>query len=191
MRQEVTDIFNKYYPDNSLAFKYLWDHSVAVTEAALLIAKKHPDLKPDIDFIENASMLHDIGIFLTNARKMGCFGEFPYLAHGYLGRELLEKEDLKDYALVCERHVGVGISNNDVILNNLPLPVRDMLPVTLEEEIICYADKFFSKSSPEPTKPKDINKIRNKIAKRGKEHADRFDAFVNKFGWTYIYRDPE
>jgi len=124
---------------------------------------------------------------MTNAPGIGCFGEYPYLAHGYLGRELLEKEGLSEYALVCERHVGVGISQKDILIDNLPLPPRDMLPITLEEEIICYADKFFSKSSPKPTKPKDIEKIRKKIARRGKEHAKRFEDMVKKFGWKYLY----
>ena len=51
-----------------------------------------PELSPDIEFIRTAALLHDIGIFMTHAPKFGCFGDHPYLAHGYLGRELLERE---------------------------------------------------------------------------------------------------
>jgi hypothetical protein len=28
----------------------------------------------------------------------------------------------------------------------LPLPARDMFPLSVEERLICYADKFFSKT---------------------------------------------
>ena len=140
-------LLKKYYPQSSIAFQYLHSHSIAVAELAVDIALKHPELNPDIEFIRTAALLHDIGIFMTHAPKFGCFGDHPYLAHGYLGRELLEREGYPDHALVCERHVGVGITQEDIMRNNLPLPPRDMVPLTIEEEIVCYADKFFSKDS--------------------------------------------
>ena len=96
--------------------------------------------------MEEAAMLHDIGIFLTHAPSLGCNGPHPYLKHGHLGCKLLEKEGLPKHALVCERHVGVGITRKDVLDHKLPLPAKDMLPLSLEEKIICYADKFFSKN---------------------------------------------
>ncbi|MEZ4602993.1 MAG: hypothetical protein R2861_06175 [Desulfobacterales bacterium] len=37
------------------------------------------------------------------------------------------------------------MSVDEIQTHHLPLPLRSMVPVTLEEEIICYADKFFSK----------------------------------------------
>jgi len=55
-----------------------------------------------LGFIEEAALLHDIGIFNTNLPKIGCYGRHPYISHGYLGRELLENEGLAAHALVCE-----------------------------------------------------------------------------------------
>ena len=56
---------------------------------------------------------------------------------------------LPRHALVCERHTGTGITVSDIRDQHLPLPLRDFSPVSVEEQLICYADKFFSKSRPD------------------------------------------
>ena len=53
---------------------------------------------------------------------------------------------MRDHARTCERHVGVGLAREDILAQGLPLPMRDMVPKTIEEIIICYADEFFSKT---------------------------------------------
>ena len=173
-------IIQKYYQIDSKSYQLLVEHSKLVTKKAIEIAKKVPHLNPDLKFIEEASMLHDIGIFLTNAPRIDCFGKKHYICHGYLGREILEKEGLPKHALVCERHIGVGISINDIEKQNLPLPKRNMLPISIEEQIICFADKFFSKSDP---KEKSIEKIREELSKFGKTKT--FDEWINKFKYIY------
>ena len=50
------------------------------------------------------------------------------------------------HALVCERHTGAGLSLKDIMDQKLPVPPREMLPVSMEEQVICFADKFFSKT---------------------------------------------
>ena len=90
-------------------------------------------------------MLHDIGIFLTDAPGIFCFGDKPYICHGYLGADLLREEGFPRHALVCERHTGAGISAESIIKQDLPIPHREMLPVSMEEQVICFADKFFQK----------------------------------------------
>jgi len=139
------EIIEKYYKDNPGAKDILIAHGEMVAKKATELAKKVKHLNPDLKFIKEAAILHDIGIFLTNAPQINCYGDKPYICHGYLGRELLEKEGLPKYALVCERHVGVGITIENIKKNNLPLPKRDMTPQSIEEKIICLADKFFSK----------------------------------------------
>ena len=90
-------------------------------------------------------MLHDIGIFLTSAPDIGCTGDTPYICHGYLGAELLREEGFPTHARVCERHTGTGLTKEQIIKNGWPLPAQDFQPESLEEQIICFADKFFSK----------------------------------------------
>ena len=101
-------------------------HSRSVTDKALALAKKHPELDLDLNFIEEAAMLHDIGIFLTDAPDIQCFGTHPYICHGYLGADLVRKEGFPRHALVCERHTGAGLSLQDIEEQNLPVPHRDM-----------------------------------------------------------------
>jgi uncharacterized protein len=126
-------------------------------------------------------MLHDIGIFMTDAHDIGCFGDKEYICHGYLGRELLEKEGLPRHALVCERHVGVGVSLADIDKNHLPVPRRDMLPITLEEKIICYADKFFSKSKGALYTARPIEEVRRQVTRYGAEQLRRFEQMFRMF----------
>ncbi len=174
-------IIQKYYQIDSKSYQLLVEHSNAVTKKAIEIAKKVPHLNPDLKFIEEASMIHDIGIFLTNAPEIECFGENPYICHGYLGRELLEKEGFPKHALVCERHVGVGISIKDIEGQKLPIPKRDMLPISIEEQIICFADKFFSKNEEFLSKEKSLNKIRNGLLKFGNNKTKMFDEWIKEF----------
>ncbi len=181
-------IIEKYYPIDSKRFRYYFTHCKTVTELALKIAAKNPHLNADVEYIETASMLHDIGIFMTNAPQIGCYGKHPYICHGYLGRELLEKEGLPNIAPICERHIGTGITLEDILQHRLPLPHRDMCPQSIEEKIICYADKFFSKSAKELTTPKPVQKILKKLSPFGEEKVLRFREFIEMFGVDYIYR---
>ena len=169
------EIIRKYYAHDSVVFPILVEHSRMVIQKSLEIAKGLKDLGPDIAFIEEAAMLHDIGIFMTNSPIIGCFGEKRYICHGYLGRELLENEGLPVHALVCERHVGVGLSAGDIDRQALPLPKRDMLPDSIEEKIICYADKFFSKKAGEMHREKSLPEVRQDMLRYGEGHLRRFD----------------
>lgn len=174
------EIIAKYYKPRSKAYKILVGHSSLVTEKALKIAQNHKELLPDRVFIEEAAMLHDIGIFKTNAPDLYCFGEYPYICHGYLGCELLVAEGLPEHGLVCERHTGVGITIEEIITNKLPLPLRDYMPVSVEEQIICFADKFFSKSG-DLFHEKTLNEVRTSMQKFGDKNVARFNEWCEIF----------
>ena len=73
------DIIRKYYMLDSLAGQSLLIHSQLVRDKAQSLVIRHPEMDLDIPFIQEAAMLHDIGIFLTKAPDIGCFGEHPYL----------------------------------------------------------------------------------------------------------------
>ncbi|MFA7088161.1 MAG: HDIG domain-containing metalloprotein [Patescibacteria group bacterium] len=175
-------IIKKYYKVNTKLYNLLVSHSRAVKNKSLEIAKKCPNLNPDLKFIGEAAMLHDIGIFLTNAPEIDCFGDKSYICHGYLGGEILKKEGFPRHALVCERHTGMGISIKDIERNNLPLPKRNMSPVSVEEKIICLADKFFSKNEEFLTKEKTINQIIESHLKFGEEKIITLNKWLKDFG---------
>ncbi|WP_277233319.1 HD domain-containing protein [Phocaeicola salanitronis] len=172
-------LIDKFYPEENELKRILLVHSRSVTDKALALAKKHPELDLDLTFIEEAAMLHDIGIFLTDAPDIQCFGTHPYICHGYLGADLVRKDGFPRHALVCERHTGAGLSLQDIEEQGLPVPHRDMVPVSLEEEIICFADKFFSKTKLD--KEKSIEKARKSVEKHGGNGVQRFDRWCELF----------
>jgi uncharacterized protein len=176
------DIVGRFYASGSKSSRILLEHGRLVAGKALAAAARVGHLQPDLDFIRSAAMLHDIGIFLTDSPGLDCHGSEPYIRHGVLGREILDALGHPRHGLVCERHVGAGISAADIRRFNLPLPARDMLPVSIEEEIICYADKFFSKNGGGPAREKSVAEIVENLARYGKDPVDRFRRWVERFG---------
>lgn len=173
-------LLNHHYPDDNALRQLLLDHSRSVARLALDLAAAHPELNIDRQFVEEAAMLHDIGIRLTNAPGIHCHGIEPYIRHGILGAEMLRAEGYERHARVCERHTGAGLSLDDILGQDLPLPHRSLLPETIEEQLICYADKFFSKSHPE--REKTIEQAERSLAKFGEEGLERFREWVRLFG---------
>ncbi len=172
-------VIRKYYKEGTKLYDIYLTHVNQVTDKALSIARNHPELAVDVRFIEEAGMLHDIGIFQTNAPHIACQGSSPYICHGYLGRELLTAEGYPKHGLVCERHTGTGLSLETIINRKLPIPHRDMRPVSLEEKLICFADKFYSKSQLGKEKP--LKKIRQNLSNHGWHQVEIFDEWCELF----------
>ena len=176
---DALSIINKYYPEDNELRHILVTHSRAVADKALDIAHRHPELNLDEAFIEEAALLHDIGIFLTDADGIHCHGTHPYICHGYLGADLLRAEGYPHHALVCERHTGAGLSLDEIERQQLPIPHRDMRPVSLEEQVVCFADKFFSKTKLD--KEKSVEKALKSLLKHGDEGVGRFEHWCEIF----------
>lgn len=177
---DYESIINKYYGTSSRLRTILTVHSRLVAEKALRCAAAR-GLDVDLEFVEEAAMLHDIGIFRCNAPDICCTGTLPYICHGVEGRKILDAEGLPRHALVCERHTGAGLTIADIESQHLPLPLRDMTPQSLEEKLICYADKFFSKSG-DITAEKPLDKVRCSMERHGADTLERFDRLHELFG---------
>ncbi len=135
----------------------------------------------DFDFIAEAAMLHDIGMINTDTPTLNCFGDSPYLQHGLMGKIILEHEGLPKHALVCERHIGVGLTAAEISSQKLPLPPRDMTPQTIEEQIICYADLYYSKNINSIEREKTPAEIKTMLRKFGCNKVAIFAEWLNKF----------
>ena len=175
---EQLQIINKYYDDHTL-LDILLRHSRAVADKALAIVRNHPELHADERFVEEAAMLHDIGIVKVDAPAIACYGTEPYIRHGVLGAEMLRQEGLERHALVCERHTGTGLTLEQIVEQGLPLPHQDMQPQSIEEQIICFADKFFSKTRLDTEK--SVEQARRSLEKFGSEGLVKFDAWCERF----------
>ena len=115
-------LIRKYYPEDNELRRILLTHSESVARKALDVAERHPELALDRTFLHDAALLHDVGIFLTDAPGIHCHGTEPYLMHGYLGAQLMRREGLPAIARVCERHTGTGLTAAAIAQQGLPLP---------------------------------------------------------------------
>ena len=180
----VEELIDKYYPEAgpthaALLRHILVTHSRSVADMALDVAHRHPELDADEQFLWEGAMLHDIGIFLTNAPGIQCFGTEPYIRHGLLGGELLRREGFPRHARVAERHTGTGLTIDTIRQQNLPLPLQDFSPETIEEQIICYADKFYSKTRLEQQKTSE--QALRSLGKFGPEGVQKMQLWMQQF----------
>lgn len=173
-------IIDKYYESGSPLAEILIRHSTQVRDKALAIAQAKR-LPIAGEKIETAAMLHDIGIIYTDAPGILCFGSEPYIRHGVLGARLLREEGMPEWvARVAERHTGAGLTAQEITDRCLPLPVKDFLPETMLERLVCYADKFYSKSG--DMKEKSLDRVRKSLEKFGGDTILRFETLHLMFG---------
>ena len=167
-------IIDHFYPDNNAFKKLLLLHSNQVREKALEILSVC-NVQLDRTIVENGALLHDIGIGRCHAPSILCEGTEPYLAHGIIGAAMLRELDstLEPYARICERHTGPGITAAEIKAQSLPIPLRDYLPETPEEKLICLADKYFSKSGDH--REKSLSDIRRSLARFGADTLARLN----------------
>ena len=172
-------IIDKYYPAGTPLRDIYLRHCRSVSDLALELNRDcRLGLPPEQ--VEAAAMLHDIGIYLCDAPSIECRGQEPYIAHGILGAELLRREGAPEWvARVAEHHTGSGLTANEITEQRLPLPARDFLPETLLEKLICYADKFYSKSGSMKRKP--LDRVRAQMGAFGPASLARFDALAALF----------
>lgn len=174
------EVLARHIDPASPLFETVLAHSGAVARKALRCLHER-GIRADEQLVYEGAMLHDIGVVMTDAPSIHCHGTLPYIAHGVAGREILEAEGLPRHALICERHTGSGLTVDDIDRQHLPLPRRDMTPQSLEERVICYADKFFSKSG-ELEKEKPLDRVIDQMKAHGPESLERFMALHREFG---------
>ncbi|WP_394669951.1 HD domain-containing protein [Halosquirtibacter xylanolyticus] len=178
---DILNIINKYYHATPTAHNILLIHSKLVCKKALDIASRNPHLDLDLDLIEQGAMLHDIGIFKTDAPEIGCYGQAPYVCHGYLGGQLLRDEGLDNLAEFSENHTGVGLSKESIMTQQIPIPCHDYIPKTDEQIIVCIADKFFSKNPRSLHKEKSIDQIIRLIEKHNVIDGVKFRDWIKTY----------
>ncbi|MFQ6059936.1 MAG: HDIG domain-containing metalloprotein [Thermoplasmata archaeon] len=103
------------------------EHAKVVARLAIKMAEL---CGANVDLVRTAAFLHDIGRSLTHAP-----------AHGYEGGRILRELGFPDeVACTVERHVGGGLDAEE--MKKLGLPAKDLIPVAIEEKIVCLADKM-------------------------------------------------
>ena len=115
------------------------------------------------------ALLHDIGRFKYPP------GTKDAILHGVEGGKILRELGYEIYARICERHIGVGITKEDILAQGLPLPLKDYVPETKEEIIIAYADNLDSPGI------KDERDVEERFAREiGESYRERVRQFHKK-----------
>lgn len=174
-------LIQKYISPDSQAYPFIMIHSTLVTNKALKIARKLNLSKDSLSFIEEAAMLHDIGICEVEDEDFGTKGG-PYITHGIRGASILTAEGYSSHARVAESHTGVGIYKDQIIENKLPLPEKDYIAETVEEKIISYADLFYSKIPDLIWYEKSIEEVKQSVSKFGARAKKTLDEWIIQFG---------
>jgi len=107
-------------------------HSEKVADKALEIASKITKANVDLNLIEIGSILHDIGRTKIHSFK-----------HAFIGGKILKERGFSEKLVkICETHILGGLDKEDAA--EFGLPEKDYLPMSLEEKIICLADKLIA-----------------------------------------------
>jgi uncharacterized protein len=166
---EIRALHERFAPNAEL-FSLVHGHCEIVWAIAeQLLGDEH-----DADLVRAGCLLHDIGVYRLEAGD-------DYVRHGVLGHALLRELGLPEVIRrFCDHHTGVGISQDDVTRQGLPLPPGDYLAETEEETLVMYADKFHSKTTP-PTFVTAAS-YATAVRRYGADKALRFAELVERFG---------
>ncbi|GAA4637751.1 HD domain-containing protein [Actinoallomurus vinaceus] len=176
--EEIRALHERYAPTPA-AFDLVHTHCEIVCGIAERLLTDG-GLDVDADLVRVGALLHDIGVYRLYDGD-GRIDEAGYIRHGILGYELLKDEGFPDVLCrFCSCHTGVGITRDDVRSQELPLPVADYVAVTLEEELVMYADKFHSKTDP-PTFV-TAGSYAARVRRFGADKVARFRSMCETFG---------
>ncbi|MGQ9479468.1 MAG: HD domain-containing protein [Thermoproteota archaeon] len=110
----------------------VFKHVEKVAEVAKDITSRIKLKKYEVDeqLVVAGALLHDIGRAVTHD-----------VSHGVIGGKIIRRRGLDErLARIVERHVGGGLSIEEA--EKLGLGRLNLMPETLEEKIVCYADKL-------------------------------------------------
>ena len=134
--------------------KEVINHCIAVRDVAVKIAKK---ADANIELVEAGSLLHDIGRSKTHG-----------IRHAIEGVKIGKKLGLDQRVIdIIERHIGAGLLCDDA--KKLGLPIKDYVPVSLEEKIVCHADNLINGSKRQPVEIE----VEKALSKELKDYAIR------------------
>lgn len=178
--QQIEDLHHKY-AQNDTDFNLIYQHCRVVEATAMQLLDAKPIPGMDRQLVHVGCLLHDIGAY--QVLEGGRF--VKGVRHGAFGEDILKSEGFPESIWrFASHHTGVGLTEQDIIDQNIPIPVADYTAKTNEERLVMYADKFHSKSNPPLESPYfcTFEWFRNSIQKFGKDKAAKFDALAELFG---------
>lgn len=176
---EIEALHRKYAPTESV-FELVFTHCKVVSDIATQLAEKS-GINVDIELVKVGCLLHDIGVYPLFGKNGVETDTSKYITHGVRGEEILQTEGfVEKICRFASHHTGAGITKEQILENNLPLPHNDYLAETPEEELVMYADKFHSKIVPPVFNSHKF--YAEYVARFGVEAVNSFASLTQKFG---------
>ena len=175
-------VIHRYIATDSAVYPLYLIHCTLVTKLALEIAERLELDATAHRFVEEAAMLHDIGIVHTQMPVIHCDGALPYLHHLTAGHKLLQAEGLPKHAQVAQTHSGISLTAEQLAAVGLTADLNHFMPRSLEEKIINFADLFYSKDSATLWRERSLIEARDSIAKFAPTNLALFDEWTATFG---------
>ena len=149
------------------------DHCTAVADLAVETAEKlkSKGLKVNVELVEAGALLHDLG-------RSRCHS----VDHAVVGAQIAQSIGLPEPVIrIIKRHVGAGITAKEA--KALGWPKDTYTPQTIEEKVVCYADKRIDKSKVIPIEV-EIEKLKkdNKVeaAERVRKLSEEITSLLGK-----------
>lgn len=167
MKQSDIYKMHKKYAPNERGLEICWTHSLVVKSIALQIVdglEEKYGFKIDRKLVEIGALIHDIGVY--EYWNDNCKIKKNYVLHGRTGYDILIKEKFsKKRARFALTHIGVGYEND--------------IPISIEEEIVAYADSFHSKC---PARFNPYEEEKKTLERFGIDKGIIYERFKDKFG---------
>lgn len=184
MKKQMFSLHQKYtsgnYPDKWLELTFT--HTEIILKIALQFTKKlkQQGITVNTDLLTKGIYLHDIGIYSCYDEDVNPDKNLPaYIMHGFIGHQILKKEGFpENVCRFASTHTGTGLTKEDIEKEKLNIEIKDYIPVTLEEEILCFADKFHTKYPSFNTFEEQVKRLE----KFGSDRRVKMETFKKKFG---------
>lgn len=167
MTQEEIYKLHQKYATSEKVLEIGWTHSLIVKEIAIQIAdflRNKYEIEVDKDLIGIGALVHDVGIYEYIDEKNHIKNN--YVLHGRLGYKILIEEGAsKKIARFALVHIGVGYEED--------------IPISLEEEIVAYADSFHSKC---PARFNYFENEKKRLERFGLDKGILYERYKDKFG---------
>lgn len=177
---EQIEALHRKYALSDAGFDLVFTHCKIVSEIAeQCIAKKQ--LTVDVELVKVGCLLHDIGVYELLDKNGKEREDIHYITHGIRGEAILKKEGFPEAVWrFGSHHTGVGLTKQDIVKGNLPLPMQDYLAETPEEALVMYVDKFHSKDVPPCFN--SFEWYKKYAARFGEDKSEKFVELADEFG---------
>lgn len=144
-KKQIKALHQRYAP-NTVVLQLVYEHCQIVAEIALWCVE-HKRLNVNKRILEASCLLHDIGTYALYSENDQSKNDHNYKQHAIFGAALVLEEgfDVR-IASAIKTHVLMGLSKKEIVKNGFGMPHKDYLPETIEGRLLCYADRFHSKT---------------------------------------------